>query len=120
MARRLPRPTRRVESPIRAVRRTRPQAGGCGSPALDSSWRPCRIKDIIRHELGPEQGGVMGHGQTVIVNVPARIDDPAGGAVPALDPGLERLRREVTPPVIVQDAGPNAEYAYADFFKARI
>src|SRR5262249_10846030 len=33
---------------------------------------------------------------------------------------LERLRREVEPPAIVRDAGPQAEYAYADFFKARI
>jgi integrase/recombinase XerD len=31
---------------------------------------------------------------------------------------LERLRREVAPPAIVRDAGPHAEYAYADFFKA--
>src|SRR3954452_15806540 len=33
---------------------------------------------------------------------------------------LEHLRREVEPPAIVRDAGPQAEYAYADFFKARI
>ena len=33
---------------------------------------------------------------------------------------LERLRREVAAPAIVRDAGPNAEYAYADFFKAKI
>src|SRR4051794_7693896 len=33
---------------------------------------------------------------------------------------LERLRREVTAPDIVREAGPNAEYAYADFFKAKI
>src|SRR3954453_11595912 len=33
---------------------------------------------------------------------------------------LERLRREVAAPAIVREAGPGAEYAYADFFKARI
>src|SRR4051795_11791151 len=33
---------------------------------------------------------------------------------------LERLRREVAGPDIVREAGPGAEYAYADFFKARI
>src|SRR4051794_31971835 len=33
---------------------------------------------------------------------------------------LERLRREVAAPEIVRDAGPGAEYAYADFFKAKI
>jgi integrase/recombinase XerD len=33
---------------------------------------------------------------------------------------LERLRREVAAPPIVQEAGPGAEYAYADFFKAKI
>src|SRR5262245_59721985 len=33
---------------------------------------------------------------------------------------LERIRREVEPPAIVRDAGPYAEYAYADFFKAKI
>jgi site-specific recombinase XerD len=33
---------------------------------------------------------------------------------------LERLRREVAAPAIVREAGPNAEYAYADFFKAKV
>ena len=33
---------------------------------------------------------------------------------------LERLRREVAAPAIVREAGPGAEYAYADFFKAKI
>src|ERR1044072_4723892 len=32
----------------------------------------------------------------------------------------ERLRREVAAPEIVREAGPGAEYAYADFFKAKI
>jgi len=62
----------------------------------------------------------MDHEQTEIVNVPARIGDDATAVTPLLDPDLERLRREVMPPPIVQDAGRNAEYAYADFFKAKI
>jgi integrase/recombinase XerD len=33
---------------------------------------------------------------------------------------LERLRREVAAPEIVREAGAGAEYAYADFFKAKI
>ncbi|MDB5348922.1 MAG: site-specific recombinase XerD [Planctomycetota bacterium] len=33
---------------------------------------------------------------------------------------LERLRREIAAPPIVREAGPGAEYAYADFFKAKI
>src|SRR3954447_25751393 len=33
---------------------------------------------------------------------------------------LERLRREIAAPPIVRAAGPGAEYAYADFFKAKI
>jgi len=57
---------------------------------------------------------------TEIVNVPARIHGDGHTGVPMVNPDIERLRREVMPPVIVQEAGPNAEYAYADFFKARI
>jgi hypothetical protein len=49
---------------------------------------------------------------------PAVIEPADCGLVGRDD--LERLRREVRPPAIVRDAGPNAEYAYADFFKARI
>ncbi len=55
---------------------------------------------------------------TGIVNVPARASGHAG--VPMSRHDLERLRREVVSPSIVQEAGPNAEYAYADFLKARI
>jgi integrase/recombinase XerD len=62
----------------------------------------------------------MSDGQTEIVNVPARIGDDANAVTPVIDADLERLRREVMAPVIVQEAGRNAEYAYADFFKARI
>src|SRR3954452_7207332 len=38
----------------------------------------------------------------------------------AIHADLERLRREVAAPEIVREAGPGAEYAYADFFKAKI
>jgi len=47
------------------------------------------------------------------------VVEPGDQAV-VLHDDLERLRREVTAPAIVCDAGPQAEYAYADFFKARI
>jgi site-specific recombinase XerD len=47
------------------------------------------------------------------------VVEPAGHGLVGRD-DFERLRREVAPPPIVRDAGPNAEYAYADFFKARI
>jgi integrase/recombinase XerD len=51
--------------------------------------------------------------------VPAVIEPVVdGGLVPHAD--LERLRREVQAPAIVREAGPNAEYAYADFFKAKV
>ncbi len=68
--------------------------------------------------------GVMGddHTESVteIVNVPARIGEDATAVTPVLDADLERLRREVMPPPIVQQAGGNAAHAYADFFKAKI
>src|SRR3954463_5428037 len=44
-------------------------------------------------------------------------DDARQLVIPA---ALERLRREVAAPDIVREAGPGAEYAYADFFKAKI
>src|SRR4051794_32725645 len=50
--------------------------------------------------------------------LPAVVGPAAGELVVHAD--LERLRREVAAPAIVRDAGPNAEYAYADFFKAKI
>src|SRR4051812_15259460 len=52
--------------------------------------------------------------------LPAVVERETG--TPALigQEDLERLRREITAPAIVQEAGPNAEYAYADFFKAKI
>src|SRR3954463_13080055 len=50
---------------------------------------------------------------------PAVVKPVAAGEL-VLHADLERLRREVAAPEIVKDAGPNAEYAYADFFKAKI
>ena len=49
-----------------------------------------------------------------------RASRSASRGARASEPGLERLRREVMPPIIFQDAGANAEYADADFFKDRI
>jgi integrase/recombinase XerD len=57
---------------------------------------------------------------TEIVNVPARVAGDGHAGVPMSSRDLERLRRDIMPPLIVQEAGPNAQYAYADFFKARI
>jgi integrase/recombinase XerD len=47
------------------------------------------------------------------------VIEPEGRAILVHD-DLERLRREIAAPAIVRDAGPHAEYAYADFFKAKI
>src|SRR5512144_826733 len=51
--------------------------------------------------------------------VPVVIVPVADGEL-VLHADLERLRREVKSPAIIRDAGPNAEYAYADFFKAKV
>jgi site-specific recombinase XerD len=51
--------------------------------------------------------------------LPAVIE-PAAGDELVIHADLERLRREVAAPEIVREAGPNAEYAYADFFKAKV
>src|SRR4051794_34752608 len=66
------------------------------------------------------QGGDMEHEHDEIESLPAVVEREPG--TPALigQEDLERLRREITAPAIVQEAGPNAEYAYADFFKAKI
>src|SRR3954469_21922973 len=45
---------------------------------------------------------------------------PDTGLERVMHADLERLRREVAAPDIVREAGPGAEYAYADFFKAKI
>src|SRR3954454_795933 len=52
--------------------------------------------------------------------LPAVVEREPGAPVLVGQAELERLRREVAAPAIVREAGPNAEYAYADFFKAKI
>src|SRR3954454_2511789 len=58
------------------------------------------------------------HGE--IAGLPAIIELGNDGRALIGQDELERLRREVATPEIVREAGPNAEYAYADFFKAKI
>jgi integrase/recombinase XerD len=55
-----------------------------------------------------------------IESVPAVVEREPEAPAPVGQAELDRLRREVAAPAIVQEAGPNAEYAYADFFKAKI
>jgi integrase/recombinase XerD len=52
--------------------------------------------------------------------LPAVVSPNSADRVLVGQDDLERLQREVLPPEIVRDAGPQTEYAYADFFKARI
>jgi integrase/recombinase XerD len=52
--------------------------------------------------------------------LPATAGPDGDGHELVVHADLERLRRAVTAPEIVKNAGPNAEYAYADFFKAKI
>src|SRR3954466_12612187 len=59
--------------------------------------------DRCEVEVLPSVAGTGGDGHELVVHA-----------------DLERLRREVAAPAIVRDAGPGAEYAYADFFKAKI
>jgi integrase/recombinase XerD len=61
----------------------------------------------------------MGHDRLEIEVLPATTDPDAVGEL-VVHADLERLRREVAAPDIVRKAGPGAEYAYADFFKAKI
>src|SRR3954452_902510 len=62
----------------------------------------------------------MDQDRNEIVSLPAVVErEPAAPALVGQE-DLERLRREVAAPDIVREAGPNAEYAYADFFKAKI
>src|SRR3954471_1282949 len=61
----------------------------------------------------------MDEGTYEIEVLPATASPDAGREL-VVHADLERLRREVTAPPIVRAAGPGAEYAYADFFKARI
>src|SRR3954451_1186963 len=55
-----------------------------------------------------------------ITGVLAIVEARGDGYELVVHADLERLRREVAAPAIVREAGPNAEYAYADFFKAKI
>src|SRR5829696_428472 len=55
-----------------------------------------------------------------IEDVPAVVASTGDGHELVIHADLERLRREVAAPAIVREAGPGAEYAYADFFKAKI
>src|SRR4051812_45295926 len=52
--------------------------------------------------------------------LPAAVGPGGDGHELVVHADLERLRREIMPPPIIAEAGPNAEYAYADFFKAKI
>lgn len=61
----------------------------------------------------------MGDERTEIELIARDCGTDHGPALP-LHADLERLRLELQPPPIVQDAGPGAEYAYADFFKAKL
>jgi integrase/recombinase XerD len=62
----------------------------------------------------------MGDDQCEIIEVLPATTGPDAGLELVIHADLERLRREVAAPDIVREAGPGAEYAYADFFKARI
>src|SRR4030081_3853104 len=68
----------------------------------------------------PGQGGVMDQDQDGVGGLPAVGERDPGAPALVGQEELERLRREVAAPDIVREAGPNAEYAYADFFKAKI
>src|SRR4051794_6201569 len=61
----------------------------------------------------------MDDGKCEIEVLPATASPDAGREL-VVHADLERLRREVAAPPIVREAGPGAEYAYADFFKAKI
>src|SRR3954464_13029452 len=61
----------------------------------------------------------MDEGESEIEVLPATVS-PGAGRDLVVHADLERLRREVAAPPIVRAAGPGAEYAYADFFKAKI
>src|SRR3954449_1679127 len=61
----------------------------------------------------------MDEGKYEIEVLPATVSPDAGRDL-VVHADLERLRREVAAPPIVRAAGPGAEYAYADFFKAKI
>src|SRR3954462_13345671 len=61
----------------------------------------------------------MDEGEYEIEGLPATVSPDAGRDL-VVHADLQRLPTEGTAPPIVRDAGPGAEYAYADFFKAKI
>src|SRR3954470_22596701 len=66
------------------------------------------------------QRGVMDQDRDENESLPAVVEREPGAPALVGQKELERLRLEVAAPAIVQEAGPNAEYAYADFFKAKL
>src|SRR3954469_25015565 len=66
------------------------------------------------------QGGGMDQDRDEIESVPAVVARAPATQALIGQAELEGLRRAVAAPAIVREAGPNAEYAYADFFKAKI
>src|SRR4051794_15136679 len=62
----------------------------------------------------------MDQDQDSVEGLPAVVERESGSPSLVGREELERLRLEVAAPPIVREAGPNAEYAYADFFKAKI
>ena len=62
----------------------------------------------------------MDENEDEIEVLPAVVGSAGDGHELVVHADLERLRREVAAPAIVREAGPGAEYAYADFFKAKI
>src|SRR3954451_21503017 len=75
---------------------------------------------FIRQQQHAGQGGATDEMRCEIEVLPAAIGTDGDGHELVVHADLQRLRREVAAPAIVRDAGPNAEYAYADFFKAKI
>src|SRR3954462_9122267 len=61
----------------------------------------------------------MDEGEYEIEGLPATVSPDAGRDL-VVHADLQRLPTEGTAPPIVRAAGPGAEYAYADFFKAKI
>src|ERR687897_1321513 len=62
----------------------------------------------------------MDEGRCEVEVLPAVAGTGGDGHELVIHADLERLRREIAAPPIVREAGPGAEYAYADFFKAKI
>ena len=62
----------------------------------------------------------MDEGRFEVEVLPAGTGPDGDGHELVVHADLARLRREVAAPAIVREAGPGAEYAYADFFKAKI